>query len=186
MTSGTEGPDRLAAVPVAHIAMVGLMASGKTSVGRVVADRLRRPLIDVDEVIEDQTGMTVRELWERGGEAAYRPLERDAVVHALSGPGPDVLATPAGAVLDHLVTEAFAAADVFVVWLRARPEVLAERAESGGHRPLLGDDPVTTLRTMRAERADDYAAIADLTLPIEDRTPEDLADAVIDALARLS
>ncbi len=170
------------ATSVAHIALVGLMATGKSAVGQVLAQRLDRSLIDVDDVIEAQTGMTVRELWERGGEAAYRPLERDAVVHTLAGSGPDVLATPAGAVLDHLVTAAFEVADVFVVWLRADPAVLAERAESGSHRPLLGDDPVAALARMRAERADDYAAIADLTLQVGDRSPEDLADAVLAAI----
>lgn len=167
---------------VGHIAMVGLMATGKSTVGQAVADRLGRLLIDVDDVIEAQTGMTVRDLWERGGEAAYRPLERDAVVHTLAGEGPDVLAMPAGAILENLVIEAIRMADVFVVWLRADPEVLAERAESGDHRPLLGDDPVATLAQMRADRADDYAAVADLTLQVADRSPEQLADAVLDAL----
>ena len=165
----------------AHVALVGLMATGKSTVGALVAERMGRELVDVDDVIEALTAMTVRELWERGGEAAYRPLERDAVVHTLSEPGPDVLAVPAGAVLDHLVVEAFAASDTFVAWLRAHPETIAERAEAGGHRPLLGEDPLATLRVMAAERADAYAALADLTLDIEGRTPEELAEQVLAA-----
>ncbi|MGI8755580.1 MAG: shikimate kinase [Acidimicrobiales bacterium] len=168
---------------VDHIAFVGLMASGKSSVGGLVAERFERPLVDVDDLIERQTGMTVKELWERGGEGAYRPLERDAVIHTLSERGPDVLAVPAGAVLDHLVTEAFEASDVFVVWLRAEPETLAEQAESGGHRPLLGDDPLAALRTMATERAAAYAALAHLTLDIDERSPDELAGLVIAAVA---
>lgn len=169
---------------VTHIAFIGMMASGKSTVGRLVADRLGRPLVDVDDVIEAQTAMTVKQLWERGGEAAYRPLERDAVIHTLSESHRDVLAAPGGVVVDHLVVAAFEAADVFVVWLRAEPDALAERAAESGHRPLLGADPRAALRTMAVERADAYAALADVTLDIEDRSPPDLAELVLDALPR--
>ena len=81
-----------------HLALVGLMGSGKTSVGQVVADRLGLPLVDVDEAIRARTGQGVKELWERGGEAAYRPLEREVVVDSLAPGRPVVLAAPGGVV----------------------------------------------------------------------------------------
>src|SRR5688572_8776822 len=102
-----------------HVALVGLMGSGKSAVGAAVAGRLGRQLVDVDDIIEAQTGMTVRQLWERGGEASYRPLESEVVVHSLSLPEPDVIAVPGGAVEDHVVRLALESATVFVVWLRA-------------------------------------------------------------------
>ncbi len=171
-----------AAFESGHIALIGLMASGKSRVGRRVADTLDVPLVDVDLVIEGRTGMTVRELWERNGEAAYRPLERDAALAVLAAPGPDVLATPAGVVLDHLVREALQAADCFTVWLRAEPATLAGRVSASDHRPLLGPDPLATFRTMAEDRSAIYEGLADLVLDVEHQTPEQLAALVLDAL----
>lgn len=193
---GTERPsDRPAAPPSAdrsarrpgdgqpeHIVLIGLMGAGKTSVGRELGTRLDRPMIDVDDVILDRTGMTVRELWERGGEVAYRPLERDAVLHTLSGDGPDVLGAPAGAVMDPLVQEGFGAADTFTVFLQAEVSTLAGRVSPYDQRPLLGRDPVGMLRTMRQDRTATYLELADLALDVEGRTPEELAEAIVAAL----
>ena len=65
------------------IVLVGLMGSGKTTVGRLVAEATGRELVDVDVAITARTGKTVRQLWEEGGEAAYRSLERDEVLATL-------------------------------------------------------------------------------------------------------
>ena len=167
-----------------HIVLIGLMASGKSSVAREIADRLDRHLVDVDDLIHEQTGMTVRELWERGGEAAYRPLERDAVLHVLAGDERDVLAAPAGAIMDPLVHEAFATADTYAVYLRAEVATLAGRVSSSGHRPLLGDDPAATLQQMSDDRSQTYEALADLVLDVEGESPTALAEAAVDAMGR--
>lgn len=164
-----------------HIVLIGLMGSGKTSVGQQIAEALDVPLVDVDDVILERTGMTVRQLWERGGEVAYRPLERDAVLHVLVDQRPVVLATPAGAVMDHLVREGIEMADTFTVWLRAVPETLAARVAPSDHRPLLGQDPLGTLRQMAEERSATYEDLADLVLDVEHRSPEQLAAAAIAA-----
>jgi len=160
------------------VVLVGLMGSGKSTVGALVAEGLGRPLVDVDVVIEAQTGMTVRELWERGGEAAYRPLERDVVVHALSTDGPDVVAVPGGGVEEGLVRTALVAADTYTVWLRADPVTLAERVGRSDHRPLVGADPLAVLEHQSTERSATYADLADLILDLDDRSPEDLAGTI--------
>ncbi|CAN5739798.1 shikimate kinase [soil metagenome] len=172
-----------ASVPT-HVVVVGLMGSGKTTVGREVAQRLGRPLVDVDDVIHERTGLTVAELWERGGEAAYRPLERDVVVHVLTVEGPDVLAMPGGAIDEDLVRAALDVGDVYVVWLRADPRLLAERVGSSHHRPLVGEDPLPVLERQAAERSSAYEAVADLVLDVEDRDPDQLAAAVLAAVGR--
>src|SRR3954470_6276259 len=99
------------------LVLVGLMGTGKTTVGRILADRLGWALVDSDQAIEAKTGQTVRELWESGGEAAYRALESEVGLHALHGGSGVVVAAPGGVVLDPRVAEALARADV--VWLRA-------------------------------------------------------------------
>lgn len=176
--NGVTGDGSRSTGAAAHVVLVGLMGSGKSTVGALLAEELGRPLIDVDVVIEAQTGMTVRELWERGGEAAYRPLERDVVVHALSTDGPDVLAMPGGGVEEDLVRAALTAADTFTVWLRADPATLAERVGRSDHRALLGDHPLAVLEQQVAERSRTFASLADLVLDLEDRSPDDLAGTI--------
>lgn len=168
--------------PSAHVVLIGLMGSGKSTVGQMVASTLGRPLVDVDTFIEDRTGRTVRQLWEEGGEAAYRPIERDAVIEVLAGPGPDVLAAPAGAVLDPEVSTLLTASDLLVVWLRAEVSTLVGRVIAGDHRPLLGDDPATTLQAMADDRSAGYGALAGMVLDVEGRDAEQLAAAVVEAV----
>lgn len=175
------GEGSRSAGPAAHVVLVGLMGSGKSTVGAMVAKELGRPLVDVDVVIEAETGMTVRELWERGGEAAYRPLERDVVVHALSTDGPDVVAVPGGGVEEELVRSALTAADTYTVWLRADPDTLAERVGRSDHRPLVDADPLAVLQQQSAERSATYADVADLVLALDERSPDELASAIVEA-----
>ena len=82
-----------------HLVLVGMMGTGKTTVGTVLAQRLGRPLIDSDAEVEARTGRTVREIFETDGEAAYRALETEALVDALASPVPAVIAAAGGVVL---------------------------------------------------------------------------------------
>jgi len=164
-----------------QVVLVGLMGSGKSSVGALVAARTGRAFVDVDVVIARQTGKTVRELWEAGGEAAYRRLESEAVLRVLAGEAPSVLAAPGGVVLDPTVRAALAAH--FVVWLRTKPTTLAGRVHVGDHRPLLGDNPAEALTVMARERADLYRQVATATIDTDDRAPDTVADMVVELLA---
>jgi shikimate kinase len=169
---------------VTSVVLVGLMGSGKSTVGALVAARTGRIFVDVDTVIEEETGKTVRELWEEGGEAAYRSLESDAVLRTLRADTPSVLAAPGGVVLDPAVRSALAGR--LVVWLRTRPTTLAGRVRPGDHRPLLGDRPAEALTVMADQRADLYQQVATATIDTDGRTPDDVADAVIELLADLA
>ena len=187
MTSGDVAGGTLPA----HVVLVGLMGAGKTSVGRLVAERLDRPLRDSDAEVLARTGRTVRELWQDGGEAAYRPVERQVLLDALAGPGPDVVCAAAGCIDDPAARAALAGAATgsvaggcVVVWLRAEVATLVERAATGTHRPLLDGDPADLLARQAAARAGRYAEVADLILDVDRSTPEALADAVVRALVR--
>ena len=70
-----------------HLVLVGMMGSGKSSVGRRVAEALDRPLLDTDALVEERTGRTVRQLFDEGGEAGFRRAETDAVAKAAGWPG---------------------------------------------------------------------------------------------------
>lgn len=158
------------------------MGAGKSTVGRMLADRVRRAFVDVDLAIVAKTGKTVRELWEDGGEAAYRRLESDEVIRVVDSEVPTVVAAPAGVILDTMVRDALEKA--FVVWLRAEPATLAGRVRPGDHRPLLGDDPYEVLETMAEARSGLYREVADAVVDTGTAGPEVATEVIIGDLRR--
>jgi shikimate kinase len=167
---------------VTAVVMVGLMGAGKSSVGACVAGATGRAFVDVDRAIETCKGKTVRELWEEGGEAAYRHLESQVVLDTLARGDDVVLAAPGGAILDPAVRAALGPA--FVVWLRAEPATLATRVGHDDHRPLLRDHPLEVLTSMASERAELYGSVADLVIETDRLDADAVARAVLDELGR--
>jgi shikimate kinase len=168
--------------PARHIVLVGLMGTGKTTVGTLLARRLGRSLCDSDAIVEARTGCTVREIWETDGEEAFRRQESAALRDALAVAEPRVIAAAGGVVLRAENREALRAGDATVVWLRADPEVLVERALGGEHRPLLDADPLGRLQAMDAQRAPLYREVADLEVDVTTRPPEVVADMIVAAM----
>lgn len=162
-----------------HVVLVGLMGSGKTTVARIVADRLNRKVIDSDAVIEAATGRTVREIFAEDGEAAFRTLETAALLDALASPVPAVIAAAGGVVLREENREALKRSNAKVVWLCASPALLAERVTSGGHRPLLDDDPAGTLQRMHDDRETLYREVADAIVLVDHRSIGEVVEAVL-------
>ncbi len=162
-----------------HLVLVGMMGVGKSTVGRLVAAELDRPLFDSDEMIEERTGRTVREIWSADGEPAFRALESDTLVEALAAPEPSVIAAAGGVVLSDANRDALQTADARVVWLLADVEVLLERVRNGMHRPLLDDDPEGVLRAMYEARSTLYQEVADAIVSVDNRTANDVAKAVL-------
>jgi shikimate kinase len=161
------------------VVLVGLMGSGKSTVGTLVAEATGLTFVDVDVVIRERTGKTVRELWEEGGEAAYRQLESDVVLQALCRDDV-VLAAPGGVVLDPVVRHALR--DAFVVWLRTEPVTLARRVRDDHHRPLLGEHPFAVLTKMADERTGLYEQVADLVVDTDHADVAAVADRVVDRI----
>ncbi|MDQ3680726.1 MAG: shikimate kinase [Actinomycetota bacterium] len=162
-----------------RILLVGMMGSGKTTVGRSVAARLGYPYLDSDEQVERRTGHTVREIFEARGEAAFREEEKLALAEALSTDGPVVVSVAGGAVLDPDNRRRLQKAGL-VVWLRAGVATLAERVVGAHHRPLLGDDPLGALTRLLQHRRPIYEELADLVIDVEQLTPEQAAEQIVE------
>jgi shikimate kinase len=165
------------------LVLVGMMGSGKTTVGRAVAKRLRVPFVDSDEQIEQRIGKTVREVFEQDGEAAFRQLEAQALREAVRARGNAVIAAAGGVVLDAHNRDLLRRAET-VVWLRAAPDVLAKRAADGDHRPLLGDDPLGVMRRLDAERRPLYEEVASVAIDIGELSAEAVVDRIVELVER--
>ncbi|MDT0631035.1 shikimate kinase [Rubrivirga litoralis] len=120
-----------------RVYLTGFMASGKSTVGPLVADRLGYRFVDLDWLIEARTGQTIPALFERGGEAAFREAEAEALAETTNAEGL-VVATGGGALVD-LVNLWTAQTAGVVVWLRASAATTLARLGDAGGRPLLAD-----------------------------------------------
>lgn len=162
-----------------HIVLVGMMGAGKSSVGRVLAKRLERELLDSDDMIERRTGRTVREIWSTDGEPAFRALETEVLREAIESVTPSVIAAAGGVVLNDSNRSVLKRDAAHVVWLLADVDLLVGRVKAGMHRPLLDDDPEGTLRKMYEERSELYQDVADAIVSVDNRSINDVAGAVL-------
>jgi shikimate kinase len=162
------------------IALVGMMGSGKTSIGRRLAAKLDLPFVDSDSEIELAAGMTITEIFDRHGEPYFRDGERRVIVRLLNE-GPCVLATGGGAFMDSRTREALAATAV-TVWLRTDIATLIHRVARRTNRPLMRTaDPAAQIERLLALRVPIYAS-ADITVDSSDRPHDEVVAALMTSL----
>lgn len=148
---------------VPNVYLVGLMGAGKTTVGRLLARKLRLRFVDSDHEIEDRCGVKIPVIFEIEGEAGFRQRESQAIEELTLLTG-IVLATGGGAVLSSANRRALSTRGT-VVYLRAAPRALYERVRHDRNRPLLATaEPLRRLEELYAERDPLYREIADLAL----------------------
>ena len=163
--------------------LVGMMGSGKTSTGRPLAEQLGYGFVDADAVIEQAADCSIPEIFERDGEAGFRALESQ-VLNAISQRHSLVVATGGGVVTQQENWGLLHSG--IVIWLDVVPEQLMQRLKADSTvRPLLQTvDPDAALNTLLNQRRPLYAE-ADLTVVIDQETPEAVADGILQLLPSL-
>ena len=163
--------------------LVGMMGSGKTSTGRPLAERLGYGFVDADAVIEQAAGCSIPEIFDRDGEAGFRSLESQ-VLSAISQRHSLVVATGGGVVTQPENWGLLHSG--IVIWLDVMPDQLLQRLNADSTvRPLLQTaDPEAALNALLNERRPLYAE-ADLTVVINDETPEAVADGILQLVPSL-
>ena len=160
------------------VVLTGFMGTGKTTVGRILADRLGYGFVDTDEVIESRAG-PIPEIFERDGEEAFREMER-SVARELAGRTGLVVATGGRMMLDPECA-ACLERDADVICLTADPDTIIERIGDTAPRPLLaGPNAPERVRELLAERAEGYGRFA--SVDTEGRRAEEVAAAVMSRL----
>jgi len=181
MTRGS-GPHAESASEQRHVALVGFMGAGKSTVGKLLAERLNVAFVDLDELIAKNAGHTIVEIFREHGELGFRAHERAALRELLKNDKPLVIATGGGTFVDASM-RTWLQRDARTVYLKASVETLWARLSQGtarGSRPLLaGPDPLATMQRMLRDRTPAYEQ-AEVTIEVE-TSPSDM---LIEQIAR--
>ncbi len=157
--------------------LVGMMGSGKSTVGRLVAARLGVDFYDTDVMVEEDAGMSIKEIWQTHGESEFRRLE-SAAVQRVPGDG-CVAAAGGGAVVDPDNRRVMKSS--MVVWLQGDPEVLADRVGVELDRPLLTGtaDPVLRLNELLSQRLSAFEEVASVSVDTSTLSLDETVERVV-------
>ena len=170
--------------PTERIALIGLRGAGKSTLGRMAADRLGWAFVELNREIERENGLSVAEIFALYGQEGYRRLEQATLRRLIAQPGPMVLATGGGIVSEPLTFD-LVLSSFFTIWLKARAEELMSRVREQGDLRPMGDDrsAMQELRAILLNREPLYAraqAFVDTANRSSERSADDLV-AVIEA-----
>lgn len=170
-----------------NVALIGYRGTGKTTVARLLADRLGWAVVDTDELIEQRAGKSIKELFAEDGEGRFRDLEVEVIRDAVLQPR-RVLALGGGAVLREETRRALAACRV--VWLQADAATLAARIGgdpvTGQRRPdLTGIGGLAEIQQLLAQRQPVYRETADYSVDTTEKSPEQVAHEIVSLLGDL-
>ena len=164
-----------------HILLIGLPGSGKTTLGRMVAERLGAGFIDCDTMIVRKMQMPIAHIFGVHGEQRFRELEQEAMTSALQGE-PAVLSPGGGWAVQPGQLE-LARSNTFIIYVKTMAMTAARRAGSDNTRPMLtGEDPLEVMRNLLKEREPFYNK-ADAEVKNDTKPLETVADEIV-ALAR--
>lgn len=164
------------------IVLVGMMGVGKTTVGRIVADLLGWPFVDLDDAIERRDGRVVGTIFAEEGESRFRQLESQCLADLLaSTDSPFVLSTGGGVVVTDENRSLLVSSSCDVVLLEGSLDELTKRVR-GGSRPLLQGDARSALSALWNAREPQYREVAGRTVTTDDRRVDQVASAIIQGM----
>jgi shikimate kinase len=163
-----------------RIFLVGLMSSGKSTIGRALSRRTGWPYVDNDQLIRETTGRSAPELEAERGIDGLHAAEAAAFERALTLDPPVIVGVAGWIVTDPDLRARMCQAGR-VAWLRARPETLVERAGSGKGRRTDAMSPAW-IRRVSAERAPLFESVADVIVDVDRRRPREVVETIVDGL----
>lgn len=166
---------------MSHVFLVGFMGAGKSTVGRLLAERLGRRFLDMDERIESEQGRSIRSIFSEGGESAFRDAERRALAAVLEEP--DAVVACGGGVVTDDVSRGMLEREAGVVYLEVTPEEALARIGDTSSRPLIAEGDAASLAgTLISARETLYRSVAGVVVDTCGKTPEEVAGEIERAL----
>ena len=164
-----------------RVILIGPMGSGKTTIGQLVAERLDIPFRDTDQVIEENSGRTVSDIFLEDGEEAFRVLEKAVLRDELLSDG-TVLALGGGAPISIDAQSALRAIASPVTYLDISLATVAPRIGFNRDRPLLLHNPRGQWQTLMEARRPIYESIADTVIDVNTKTEIDIVDEILEVI----
>lgn len=162
-----------------HVALLGLMGTGKTAVGTQLASSLGVRFDDNDSRLAAESGLTPRELRNRDGIVELHSLEAKHFLGALRSPTPGVVSGAASVIEDSSCREALRNPGICAIWLRVEPSTLAARFHREAHRPIYSDDLQRFFEDQLAARAPLYELVCDSVIDTDGLTVAEVVELVL-------
>ena len=164
-----------------RVLLVGMMGSGKSTIGRLLSAATGWPYIDNDELVRQSHGATARQILAERGEAQMRAAESEALARGVAAAAPTLIGVAAGAILEPADRERLRAGGI-VVWLRADAAAIESRAMGADHRPWLDTGGESWIRDTVGERDPLYASVADIVVDTGTKAAEASAEDLLASL----
>ena len=163
---------------MSNVILIGYMGCGKSTVGRRLSYRLRRPYVDTDNLIELKTKMTISDIFAAQGEDAFREMETDCIKTMFDYKQDYVIAVGGGLPMREVNRDIMKKLGT-VVYLRATPDTIYERLKNDTKRPLLqGEDPQGKICKMIGQRGPIYEVAADYIIDVDGKSFEEIMDEI--------
>ncbi len=164
-----------------NLVLFGFMATGKTTVGKILAEKMSYGFVDTDQIIEDETGMKITRIFKEKGEEYFRNLEKETI-QKVSKLDENVIACGGGVVLEPVNVEALKMNGELVL-LEASIEEIIRRTRKDTSRPLLwGKDSREKAIKLLESRNQTYHKVADLVIDTTGKTPENISKEILERL----
>lgn len=157
-----------------HIYLIGYMGSGKTTIGKLLSERLNLPLLEMDEIISERFGMTISEIFDAFGEDAFRSAEEDLLLEISTLEEASVVSCGGGVVLSENNRKILRDSGIAVL-LQADPVEIYNRLKSNNDRPLVsGNNKLEKISKIYEARLPLYIETAEVIIDTDNKTPEDI------------
>ena len=157
-----------------NLILIGFMGAGKTTIGRLFAEKNHLPMVDTDQLIVEKAGMSIPRIFEQQGEHAFRVLETEVLKQLLIQPGCQVISVGGGLPMreeNRMILSQLGR----VVYLELSEDTVWKRLEGNEDRPLLqGDDAVQRITTLLSARRPIYELAAHQAIRVDDKSPEEI------------